>query len=101
MVLMKMLMNIGLPKMRGLMVITMAMISPFGREVPSTESLRRKAKVLLPRFRLETAALRPESTILNFFRVKENLYEKMSAIGRLGGPLDIRSRQGCVARPGV
>ena len=30
-------------------------------------SLRRRAKVLLPRFRLETAALRPESPLLGFF----------------------------------
>ena len=40
---------------------------PSGREVPPVESLRRRAKVLLPKFRLETAALRPESPLLIFF----------------------------------
>ena len=37
------------------------------REVPLVESLRRRAKVLLPKFRLETAALRPESPLLIYF----------------------------------
>ena len=50
-------MKIALPKMSELLVM---MISPSGREVPLTESLRRRAKVLLPKFLLETAALCPE-----------------------------------------
>jgi hypothetical protein len=66
MVLLKMLMEIALPKMRGLLLMTMTMISPSGREVPPAESLRRRAKVLLPKFHLETAALRPESPLLIF-----------------------------------
>ena len=41
--------------------------SPSGREVPPAESLRRRAKVLLHKFRLETAALRPESPLPIFF----------------------------------
>ena len=61
-------MKIGLPKMRGLLVMTMALISPSGWEVPLAESLRRRAKVLLPKFCLETAALRPESPLLIFCR---------------------------------
>jgi hypothetical protein len=61
-----MLMKIGLPKMRGLLVMMMASISPFGREVPLAESLRQRAKVLLPKFHLETAALHPESPLLIF-----------------------------------
>ena len=56
--------------MRGLLVMTMASISPYGREVPSAESLRRRAKVLLPKFRLKTAALHPESPLLIFSRSK-------------------------------
>ena len=48
MVLLKMLMEIALPKMGELLVMMMTMISPSGREVPSAESLRRRAKVLLP-----------------------------------------------------
>ena len=59
MVLLKMLMEISLPKMGELFV--MMMISPSGREVPPAESLRQRAKVLLPKFHLEMAALRPES----------------------------------------
>ena len=69
MVLVKMLMEIALPKMGELllMMMTMASISPSGREVPPAESLRRRAKVLLPKFRLEAAALHPESPLLIFF----------------------------------
>ena len=70
MVLMKMLMEIALPKMGGLLVMRMTMISPSGREVPPAESLRWRAKVLLPKFRLETAALRPESLLFILSRSK-------------------------------
>ena len=35
-----------------------------------TESLRRRPKVLLPKFRLETAVLHPESPLLIFSRSK-------------------------------
>ena len=63
MVLLKMLMKITLPKMGELLVMTMTMISPSGREVPPTESLRRRAKVLLPKFRLETAAHCPQNLV--------------------------------------
>ena len=66
MVLLKMLMEIALSKMGELLVMMMMMISPSGREVPPTESLRRRAKVLLPKFRLEAAALRPGSPLLIF-----------------------------------
>ena len=65
-----MLMNITLPKMGELLVMMMMMmmmmISPSGREVPPAESLRRRAKVLLPKFRLEAAVLPPESLPLIF-----------------------------------
>ena len=40
--------------------------SPSGREVPPAESLHRRAKVLLPKFRLETAVLRLECPLLFF-----------------------------------
>ena len=62
-------MKIALPKM-GELLVMMTMISPSGREVPPVESLRRRAKVLLPKFRLETAALHPESPPLIFARSK-------------------------------
>ena len=70
MVLVKMLMDISLPKMGELLVMMLTMISPSGREVPPAESLRRRAKVLLPKVRLEEAALHPESPLLFFSRSK-------------------------------
>ena len=66
MVLLNMLMEIALPKMGELLVMMMTMISPSGRDVPPTESLHRRAKVLLPRLHLETVALRPESPLIFF-----------------------------------
>ena len=67
-----MLTEISLPKMGEMLVMmmTMTMISPYGREVPLAESLHRRAKVLLPKFRLEAVALRPESPLLFFSRSK-------------------------------
>ena len=79
MVLLKMLIEIALPKMGKLLVMMMTMISSSGREVPPTESLHRRAKVLLPRFRLETAALRPESPLL-FFLGQNNLCSRRGAL---------------------
>ena len=70
MVMLNVLMEISLPKMGELLVMMTTMISPFGREVPPAESLRQRAKVLLPKFHLETAALRPESPLLFFSRSK-------------------------------
>ena len=66
MVLLKMLMEIALPEMGELLVMMTTMISPSGREVPPAESLRRRAKVLLPKFHLEMATLHPESPLLVF-----------------------------------
>ena len=70
MVLLKMLMEIALPKMGELVVMMLTMTSTSGREVPPAESLCRRAIVLLPKFCLETAALRPESPLLIFSRSK-------------------------------
>ena len=50
----------------GELLVMMMMIGPSGREVPPAESLRRRAKVLLPKFRLEAAAICPESIIVFF-----------------------------------
>ena len=58
-----MLIKIALPKMGELLVMIMMMISTTGKEVPPVESLRRRAKVLLPKFHLETETLRPESPL--------------------------------------
>ena len=77
---MNMLMKISLPKMGELLVMMMTTISPSGREVPPAESLRRRAKVLLPKFRLETAALHPESPLLIFFLGQNDLYTRRWAL---------------------
>ena len=70
MVLLKMLMEIALPKMGELLVMMRTMIFPSGWEVPPAESLCQRTKVLLPKFRLEKVALHPESPPLIFSRSK-------------------------------
>ena len=64
MVLVKMLMEIDPLPMRGSMVMTMVTISPSRGDVSLAEQLRRSPRLVLPRFRLETAALRPESFLM-------------------------------------
>ena len=96
MVLLKMLMEIALPKMGEFLVMMMMMISPSGREVSLVESLRRRAKMLLPKSRLETMVLHPESPPLIFFQVKMTYIpqdghrrwaeEATTAQGAPGGP---------------
>ena len=71
MVRVKMLMEIDPLPMGGLMVMTMVMISPSRRDVSPAEQLHRNPRLVLPRFRLETAAFRPESFLLIFSRVKD------------------------------
>ena len=66
MVLVKMLMKIGSPMMRGLFVMSITSIPPSWREVSPSESLNGRAKVLLPRFRLDTPTLHPKSPLLIF-----------------------------------
>ena len=70
---MKMLMEIDPLPMRGSMVMTMVMISPSRRDVSPAEQLRRSPRLVLPRFRLETAALPPESSLLIFFMSKHTI----------------------------
>ena len=73
MVLVKMLMEIDPLPMRGSLVMMMVMISPSRREVSPAEQLRQSPRLVLPRFRLETAALRPESFLLVFSRSKHTI----------------------------
>ena len=94
MVLLMMLMKIDPPMRRGLLMMRMASISPSRTEVSLTESLRRRAKVLLPKFRLETVMLRTESPLLLFSRANGLIYKKMGTIGWLGAPLPTRARPG-------
>ena len=94
-----MLMEIALPKMGELLLIMMTMISPSRREVPPVESLRRRAKVLLPKFRLETAAICPKSLLFIFSRSKGPIYQKMGTGGGPRGAQPTRARLGSLARP--
>ena len=66
MVLVKMLMEIDPLSMRGSLVMTMASISLSRRDVSPAEELRRSPRLVLPRFRLETAALHPENFLMIF-----------------------------------
>ena len=72
MVLVKMLIEIAPPSMRGSMVVTMAMIAPSGKDVSLAEQLRRSPRLVLPRFRFETVVLRPESFFSIFFQGKRH-----------------------------
>ena len=72
---------------------------PSGREVPPAESLRRRAKVILPKFHLEAAALRPESPPLIFSRLRETIYQKMGTGGGPRRPQPIRARPGGSGAP--
>ena len=67
MVQVKMLMEIGPLPMRGALVMMMAMISPFRREVSPAEQLRQSPRLVPPRFRLVAAESRPESLLMIFF----------------------------------
>ena len=73
MVLVKMLMEIDPLSMRGSIVMMMVMISPSRRDVSPAEQLRRSPRLVLPRFRLETAAPGPKSFSFIFSRVKDTI----------------------------
>ena len=72
----------------------MAMISPSRRDVSPAEQLPRSPSLVLPRFRLETAALHPEIFLLIFSRAKDTLYQKMVIGGLPGGPRGKGARLG-------
>ena len=85
MVLVKMLMEIDPLSTRRSMVMMMAVISPSWRDISPAEQLRWSPRLVLPRFRLETAALHPESFLLIFSMAKDTLYQKMGIGGLPGG----------------
>ena len=70
---MKMLMEIDPLPMRGLLVMMMVMNSPSQKDVSSAEQLRRSPRLVLPKFRFETAALHLESFPLVFSRTKDTI----------------------------
>ena len=63
MVLVKMLMEIDPLPMRGALVMTMVMISPFRREVSPAEQLHQSPGLVPPRFRLVAAEFLPETCL--------------------------------------
>ena len=71
MVLVKMLMDIDPLPMRGLMVMTMVMISPSRRDVSRAEQLHRSPRLVPSRFRLVEAEFRPKSLLMIFPRAKD------------------------------
>ena len=73
MVLVKMLMEIDPLLMRGSLVMTMVMISPFPMEVSPAEQLRRSPRLVPPRFRLVAAEFRPVSLLLIFPQMKDSI----------------------------
>ena len=95
----KVLMEIDPLTMRGSMVMTMVTIFPSRRDFPPAEQLRWSPRLVPPRFRLETAALRPESFLLIFFRAKDTLYQKMGIGGPPWGPRGRGRAQGVGRAP--
>ena len=59
-----------------------------------------EAKVLLPKFHLEAAALRPESPRLIFSMSNVTIYQKMGTGGGPRRPRYTRARPGGLERPG-
>ena len=70
MVLVKMYMEIDPLSTRGLLVMTLVMISPSRREVSPAEQLHQSPRLIPPRFRLVAAEFRPVNLPTIFFRVK-------------------------------
>ena len=91
MMLVKMLMKMKPAMIRGMLVMMMAPISPSRREVSPTESLRRRSKVLLPKFRLETVAHHPKSLLLIFLG-QMCLYTRKWGPEECQGPHKLRRR---------
>ena len=100
MVLVKMLMKISPPTMRGSLVLSMATISPSWREVSPAESLRRRSKVLQPKFRLETVAHHPKS-LLYIFLGQMHLYTRKWGPEVGQGLHEVPGRAWGVACPGA
>ena len=59
---------------------------PLPEDVSPAEQLRQSPRLVLPRFRLETAAIHPESLLLIFSRAKDLIQQKMGTGGLPGGP---------------
>ena len=71
MVLVKMLMKINPPMMRGSLVMMMVWISPSRREVSPAQQLYRSPRLVPPRFCLVAAEILPERLLMIFSRTKD------------------------------
>ena len=91
-----MLMETDPLSMRGSMVMT---ISPSRRDVSPVEQLRRSPRLVPPRFRLETAVLRPESFLMIFFQGKRHHIAEDGHRGHARWPMRQGARPGVRARP--
>ena len=85
--------------MRGALVMTMAMISPSGREVSLAEQLHESPRLVRPRFRLVVAEFRPRRWLMIFFPSKDSIQQKMATGGPPGGPRGRGRTQGGRACP--
>ena len=56
--------------------MTMAMISPSGREVSPAEQLRHSPRLIPPRFRLMAAEFRPRRWLIDFFSHRKTSYRR-------------------------
>ena len=72
--------------MRGALVMTMAMISPSGREVSPAEQSRSNPRLAPPRFCLVAAEFHLRRWLMLFFPSKDSIYQKMATGGPRGGP---------------
>ena len=96
---MKMLMDIDPLPMRGSMVMTMVTISPSRRDVSPAKQHRWSPRLVLPRFRLETATLHPESFLLIFFEGKRHFIPEDGHRGASRWPTRQGAHPGGRARP--
>ena len=70
--------------MRGVLVMTMAMISPSGREVSPAEQLRQSPRLVPPRFRLVAAEFHPRRWLMIFSHRKTPYSRRLPPEGHQG-----------------
>ena len=70
--------------MRGALVMTMAIISPSGREVSPAEQLRQSRRLVPPRFRLVAAKFLPRRWLMIFSHRKSPYRKRWSPEGHQG-----------------
>ena len=92
---MKMLMEIDPLPMRGSLVMTMAMISPSGREVSPAEQLRQSLRVVPPR----GSGVSSEKMAYDFFSHRKTPYSRRWSPEGHQGAHEVGAHLGGTARP--